>query len=215
MCWDSQTSIITFVIGTILNIWNIWHYKNATITAISLLWEWVLLMQIFDAFAWNNQPSGGKCNTANKWAAKGAFLANVSQPIMFALVMFALTSDQMSVANKSAAAVVIMTYILWLLYATNYAPEVTCLTPKDDCRNLTYTWWQHFPGNASVYLVTLATLILIMVKPIKFASLQLSYIVATFIGSAYFYSCGVGSVWCWFAAFAPLLVGPMWEAGKV
>ena len=215
MCWDARTSWATFVIGTIFNIWNIWYYKNDTITAISLLWEWVLLMQFFEAFAWNNQPTGDeKCNSTNTWAAKGAYLANVTQPIMFALTMFALQSDKMSSQSKIMAAVVVFMYILWLLYATNVAPEVVCLKPADKCGNLTYTWWQQFPGNAGMYLISLALLILIMTRPIEFAMMQLAYIAVTFVGSAYFYSCGIGSVWCWFAAFAPLLVGPMWEASK-
>lgn len=215
MCWDARTSWVTLILGTLLNIWNVWRYKNPTIIAVSVLWEWVLLMQFFEAFAWNNQPKdGGICNATNKWAAKGAYLANVSQPIVLALTMFALTGDKIGTDAKIAAAVIIMMYILWLLYAVNYAPEVTCLTPQDDCGNLTYTWWHQFPGSANFYMFALILLILLMVKPLKFALMQLVYIVVTFVGSAYFYSCGVGSVWCWFAAFAPLLVGPMWEASK-
>ena len=213
MCLDAQTSWITLVIGTVLNIWNVWYYKDTTITSISLLWEWVLLMQFFEAIAWTNQPtSEGNCNSTNKWAAKGAYLANVSQPIVLAFVMFTFKGDELCFETKMTAAIVILMYTLWLLYATNYAPEVTCLTPKDDCGNLTYTWWQEFPGNAAFYLGTLVLLILVMVKPLEFAVMQLGYITLTFIVSAYFYSCGIGSMWCWFAAFAPLLTGFMWES---
>ena len=221
MCWNAETSIITLVIGTILNVWNITYYKHPTITAISILWQYVLLMQLFEAVAWMNQPGNGKtCNNANKYAAKGAYLANVTQPIVFAVIMFAMQGHKgndeshLDQTTKIIAACVLMGYTLWLLYATNKAPEVDCLKPETECGNLTFTWWQHFEGNAMVYMVALISLILLMVKPFKFAAMQLSYIVATFLISAYFYSCGVGSVWCWFAAFAPLLVGPMWEASQ-
>lgn len=214
MCWDAKTSIITLLIGSVLNIWNVLHYKDATITAISLFWEWVLFVQFFEAFAWNNQPSGGECNPMNKWAAKGVYLVTVSQPILFALVMLALKSDSISREVKIAATAATFLYVLWALYATNSVPEVTCLKPEDDCGNLTYTWWRQFPGGASIYLIVIAFLMVTLMKPFKFAMMQMVYLVVTLVGSTYFYSCGIGSVWCWFAAFAPILVGPMWEASK-
>jgi len=215
MCLDAQTSIITLVIGTVFNIWNVLHYKDPSITAVSILWQWVLLMQAWEALTWLNQPEKGeKCNPMNTFAAKGAYLSNVTQPIVLALVVFAINSESITDQGKIAAAVIIFMYILWLLYAANKAPEVECLKPGKDCRNLTYTWWKDFPLGASVYMASLFFLIIILIKPLKFALMQLAYIIITFIVSAYFYSCGIGSVWCLLAAFAPILVGPMWEASK-
>jgi hypothetical protein len=213
MCLNAKTSIITFILGTLFNIWNINRYRNSSVLAVSLVWEYVLLMQVFEAFAWTNQPGkDGKCNSTNTLTAKGAYLANVTQPIVLALVMFSIQGNAIETSNKIFSAVVVLLYIMWLLYSTNAAPEVKCLQPVDKCGNLAYTWWSQYPGNASVYLVTLSALILAMCKPFKFALMQLAYITVTFLGSARFYSCGLGSVWCWFAAFAPLLTGPMWEA---
>ena len=221
MCLDTKTSIITLIVGTVLNIWNIMHYKDATITAVSILWQWVLLMQLFEAFVWQNQPSNGlqskplDCNNTNKWATKGAYLANITQPIVFAIVLFVIKGDTLSQEAKIAAGSILTGYILWLLYASNKIPEVNCLTPNNKCHNLTYYWWNQFPGNAFVYLAALILLILIMVKPINFAVMQLSYILVTLWVSTMFYSCGSpGSMWCWLAAFAPLLVGPMYETSK-
>lgn len=215
MCWNERTSWITLVVGTLLNIWNIWHYKETAIVAISVMWQWVLLMQFFEAFAWRNQPQPGqKCNSTNTFAAKGAYLANVSQPIILALTILALDKGNLPRENKVTASAIILMYVLWLLYATNKAEEVECLKPGDKCGNLTYTWWQQFPGNAGMYLITLSLLVFLLLKPFKFAAMQFVYIAGTFLGSAFFYSCGIGSVWCWFAAFAPLLLGPMWKMSQ-
>lgn len=215
MCLDTKTSIITLTIGTVLNIWNIYRYRHEpTIIAISLLWQWVLLMQLFEAIAWQNQPGkNGICNSTNTMVAKLAYLANVSQPIILGIVMFTLTSSNITLQNKILSSVVLISYILWLLYATNKAPEVKCLTPTSEisCQNLYYNWWGNFPGNAMIYMITLVSLILLMVRPLNFAMMQLSYIILTFVVSAIFYSCGIGSIWCLLAAFSPILVGPMWE----
>ena len=104
MCLDTKTSIITLVIGTLLNIWNITHYNNTTITVVSILWQWILLMQVFEAFAWQNQPTtSGECNNVNKWATKGAYLANITQPIVLAIVLFVLKGDSLSQNSKIIA----------------------------------------------------------------------------------------------------------------
>ena len=216
MCLDTKTSIITLVIGTLLNIWNIIHYNNTTITVVSILWQWILLMQVFEAFAWQNQPTtSGECNNVNKWATKGAYLANITQPIVLAIVLFVLKGDSLSQNSKIIAGSILTGYILWLLYASNKIPEVKCLTPQNKCSNLTYYWWNQFPGNAIVYLIALIGLIGVMIKPLNFALLLLTYIVLTLVISSIFYSCGSpGSMWCLLVSFGPLLVGPMWEATK-
>jgi len=209
MCLDVKTSLLTFIIGTALNTWNITYYKNNTIIAVSILWQWVLSMQLFEAYAWYNQKSPLQM----QWAAKGAYLANITQPIVFAIVMFVLKSDELSLQTKITAGGVLTGYILWLLYASNKIPEVKQLIPTNDCNNLTYTWWNQFPGNAYIYIITLVCLILLMLKPFNFALMQLSYILLALILSMIYYSCGSpGSMWCLLAAFAPLLVGPMWES---
>lgn len=208
MCFDAQTSIVTFCIGTALNIYNIVKYNNKVVTAISLLWEWVLLMQLFDFFAWRNQPKNNKGNSTNKYAAKGAFIANVTQPIILSLLL--LSSVENPTEHKVIAALTTFCYTCWTIYSSNKIPEVETLTPSGDCSNLRYHWWDDM-GTVIPYMVTLVVVILLLVKPTTFAVLQLTFIMTTLLISFKYYSCGTGSVWCWFAAFAPLLVGPMWE----
>ena len=215
MCFNAPISWMTLIIGTIFNIFNIFYFNNATITATSLLWQWVLLMQLFDAIGWMNQPAGGpgsnNCNSTNKFVANGAFLANVTQPIVLALLFFALQGDLISQENKILAASVTLIYTLWLVYSSNQIDEVNCLRPNTGCSNLAYSWWEQFPGSASMYMLALVLLILLLARPMKFALMQLTYITLTFIISSYVYKCGgVPSVWCALAGLAPVLVGPMW-----
>lgn len=220
MCFDAKLSIATLVVGTLINAFNIFYFKDPTITAASLLWEWVLLMQLFDGIAWLNQPSpnahgaASGCNKANKFAAKGAMIANVLQPVVLAILFFALQSDKISDTNKVLSAIITLIYLVWAIYVTNKIPEVTCLKNEGNCSNLGYSWWTNFEGSASVYIFTLASLILLMPRPLDFAIMQLAYITFTFIVSSWLYSCGIASVWCLFSAFAPALI-TLWKLNSI
>ena len=209
MCWDKETSIITFVLGTVINIFNIFYFKETVITVLSLVWQWVLLMQLFEAFAWDSQPGPGeKCSKTNRIAANGALIANVVQPIIVALAIIAFTP--VSIYNKVIAMVVIIGYICWLLYGMNQNSPFGCLTPAEGCRNLDYNWWRMFPGNALPYVFTIAIVILLLYRPIDLAWFTLFLIMGSLLLSSTFYSCGIGSTWCWFAAFIPLATGVYW-----
>lgn len=211
MCFSARVSFLTLGIGTVFNLYNIFHFQDPTITATSILWQWVLLMQLFDGIAWLNPPTAdGECNTANRFAAKGAFIANLLQPVVLALAFFALQSDKISPNNKILASSLTLIYLVWSLYVSNKIPEVTCLKQANDCDNLNYSWWNQFPGSASVYMFVLMFLILLMARPLDFAVMQLSFITLTFIVSALVYSCATASIWCLFSAFAPILI-TMWK----
>ena len=47
MCFNEYVSFGTFIIGTILNLLVIFLIKTKEAIAIALIWEWVLLMQLF------------------------------------------------------------------------------------------------------------------------------------------------------------------------
>jgi len=219
MCWNEKVSLSAFAIGTAANIYIATTYKHPMILATCVLWEFVLLMQIFEAGAWithkkNVAKNNLNCSKENTFFAKGAYIANVCQPIVLAIVVLALNNSNISQENKLLGGGIIMIYIGWLLYATNKIDEVKCLRPSNECSNLVYEWWSKFPLGAAIYMITLVGLIIVLVRPMNFALMQLSYILLTFAVSAYFYKCGIGSVWCYLAAAAPLLIKPMWDASQ-
>ena len=209
MCWDKQTSIITFILGTAINIFNIFYFRTTVITLLSIFWQWILLMQVFEAIAWDSQPGPGEsCSTQNKLAANGALIANVTQPILIALVLVAFSP--VPIQNKVIAMTAIFAYICWALFAMNQIQPVTCLKPGEDCENLDLNWWGKFPGRAYVYMAIIPVIFLLLLRPMDLAYAALIYIAATTAISSTFYGCGTGSVWCWFAGFAPLATGLYW-----
>jgi len=207
MCWDEKTSWVTFIIGTSFNIFNIYYFKNTTITIISMIWQWVLLMQLFDAMAWRSMANGDK--KTNRIAANGAMIVNITQPIMVAFLLLLITPVQ--TLNKAIVLVCVFIYICWLLYSLNSNEEFNTLQPSERCENLDYVWWRKFPGKATLYMITLLASVFLLLKPTSLALFESGYIVITLAISALFYSCGTASVWCWFAAFAPIATGLWWK----
>jgi len=210
MCWDKRTSVITFVLGTAVNIFNIFYFRTTVITLLSIIWEWVLLMQVFEAIAWDSQPrdSSGECSKQNKLAANGALIANVTQPILIALLLVSFSPAP--VQNKVIAMTAIFGYICWLIYAMNQTRPFTCLERGENCDNLNLVWWEKFPGSAIIYAAIIPIVGLLLLRPMDLAWATIIFIAVTFGISRTFYGCGTGSMWCWFAASAPLFTGLYW-----
>jgi len=205
--------MITFVLGTAINIFNIFYFKNTVITVLSIFWEWLLLMQVFEAIAWGSQPKNGDgCSNTNKMAANGALIANVTQPIVIFLLLIIFTP--VDIQNKIIATVIIFAYICWLLYALNQTSPFTCFTQGKDCQNLDLAWWGQFDKSAYeigyAFVIIICAIFLLLLRPMDLAWAAVIFIIATVAISATFYGCGMGSVWCWFAASAPLITGLYW-----
>lgn len=203
MCWNEPVSWTTFFIGTFFNIFNICYFKNKTLTAVSILLEWLLLMQLFEALIWRSQNSTEK-SQLNKIATNGAMIANLTQPIILAFLFIAISDNQI---NKYFAIAVIMIYICYILYCLNQTSNYNSIDVKSqkDCVHIDLKWWKNISGG--VYVATLFVLIFLLIRPLKFAFLVGGYIALSLIISLMFYSCSVGSMWCWFTAFAPIVFG--------
>ena len=92
MCINKESSIISFAIGTFFNalcllVYGKGKHKNLVIS-ICFIWQWVLLMQIFDAIAWKNPECGSH---KNRIATKGALISNLTQPLVVFISLLLVT----------------------------------------------------------------------------------------------------------------------------
>ena len=209
MCFDAKTSIITFIIGTIFNLLGILYFKDSIYTAMALVWQFVLSMQIFDAIAWINN----KCGTFwNRFATRGAYVANMMQPVAIFMSFIAITpvSNQL----KIYATVLTTLYIGWILGTSQNIGKKDCLIPADNCNHLEYYWWKPNQNitsgswiniNFIIYFITLSCVIFMLVRPFNLCMINYVYITITLLISSFLYKCGSASIWCFFAAFAPIL----------
>ncbi len=211
MCWNEPVSWITFILGTLFSFLVAWYFQEDIITIICVLWEWVILMQFFEAIAWRTQPvQKTSIPLGNKFAGVGAMIANTTQPIIMGLGLICFT--EVSIVNKVVAMIVVFAYICWLLYALNESPQVNYLIPEQTCHHLKYTWWDSFPLDAVPYTLAVLALIFLLLRPIDLAWFEVLYIIVTVGISFLFYRCNnsIGSIWCWFATAAPLATGIYW-----
>ena len=202
MCWNEPVSWTTFAIGTALNIFNIFYFQDTTLTLISLVLQWLLLMQFFEALAWRDQ----NCGQLNNFATNGALIANVTQPLI--VFMLFCTFTPANETAKTIALSIAITYTCYILYKLNQRGGYQCLQPSDSCSHLDLYWWKDMSG--FIYCLALFSIMLLLIRPIHLAVFTSSYIGFTLVLSILFYSCGVGSMWCWFTSFAPAIIGLYW-----
>jgi hypothetical protein len=198
MCWNERISWITFILGTIFNIYLFVNTSDIIIKIISILIQWLLLMQFFEALAWRNQ----NCGNLNKFATNGALIANLTQPIILCLLL--LIFSQVSIKNKIISMIIIIFYICYIIYSLNKNNNYNCIKPNNNCNHLDLYWWKNI--NGYIYCITLLSILLLLIRPIKLSIFISGYIFLTLFISILFYSCGAASIWCWFVSFFPLVL---------
>lgn len=82
---------------------------------------------------------------------------------------------------------------------------------EEDCGHFFYQWWEDMAWGPFPYLVGFAILIICLMRPFSYMIYQLIVIYALFTVSCIWFKTGVGSVWCFFASFTPLLNAIMWK----
>ena len=207
MCWNEKVSWTTFVLGTLFNIFNILYFKNITMTLLSIAIEWLLLMQLFEALAWRDQ----QCGTLNRFATNGALIANLTQPIMLCMLFITFSSAAQELKLMSLA--IAFGYICYVLYTLNKTDKYTCLRPSESCTHLDLYWWKNTSG--IIYTITLLSIMLLLIRPMPLAVVVSGYIGFTLLASLLFYSCGAGSMWCWFTSMAPIVFGLYFKFAQI
>jgi len=202
MCWNEPVSWTTFILGTLFNIFNICYFRDTTLTLISILIQWLLLMQFFEALAWRDQ----NCGSLNAFATNGALVANLTQPIVVCMSFLMFTKVPQH--YKLLALGITFLYISYILYKLNNRPPYTCLKPTEQCTHLDLVWWRDMSG--LFYCMTLFSVMLLLIRPFRLSLFVTGYIASTLVISLLFYSCSVGSMWCWFTSFAPIIITIYW-----
>ena len=197
MCWNKEISFITLAVGTLFNIILWFSTTNWNVRIVAILWQYVLLMQLFEGLSWiskqTNNPLLGRI------ATHGAFWANVTQPLRVGcLCLFVAQSD----ATRSIVVMLMIAYAVSL--ARNY--QTIDLTPDlysdQKCGHLSLYWWRKL--EILPLFLTLLAVGTLSIMPVWFGALEFGYIFMTLALSTVVYPCTYGGIWCWFAAFAPI-----------
>lgn len=209
MCWTEEISWYSLIIGTIFNIITFYSFDDKNVKVVCILWQYVLLMQLFEGMIWRSK-NVKEC----KFYSRLAMIANITQPIIVSILLIYIQGTQEKI--NPIIYILLFSYIFWLLKEVWMMDGIKCINPKfkelDNCNNLELYWWYDFKNPLSknyevgiiFYLIVLLIPILFLLKPLSFSLFQIFYILLTFILSVVYYPCGTGSIWCWFASFAPI-----------
>ena len=201
MCYNEYVSIATFLTTTIINYILLKSFKgNKQIISIVIIWQWVILMQFFEAIIWISKYKKNSLNTIGTY---GAYIANILQPLIVYLSIILLTNQRKE--YKLIFGVLVFSYIVYCIqrYISKIKKNIKYLTNKDNCSNIYYVWWKDM-NYGSIYVILLV-LLFIFAQPHSIYIPQLLYILIILLISIHTNrSCSNASIWCLMATAAPL-----------
>ena len=197
MCFDEQTSWTTFIIGTLSNLFIAFKYQNNRgVFGMTFFWQYVLLVQFCEAIIHRSL----RINKQNQCtvASSAIFYIILTQPIVLALVAAYIYEKQ------SLAGIIIAIYVLVTIYLSQGVQVDECMKPTKECKHIRYKWWEDLPKQRYAYYISVISIFLFIFSNSLPSLLIGGYLAGTFWISQLFYTCAYGSIWCWFAALAPI-----------
>lgn len=202
MCFNQPVSILTFVLGTLLNLYlytvvrSLPDDRSRLYIPLVIFWQWILFVQFFEAFAWSSST------TAHKFGSVGIFLDVSLQPLLL-VALIAPLIENLFIRNLLilSGLIYVGTFFYELQYGDTRKQLSVGQTPT--CRHLDYSWWEQLPVSGWLYFIV-AILAFVSFPDTRLGLFQLIYL-AVGLGLSYlFYRSCLGSLFCFYAAFAPL-----------
>ena len=203
-CYDKETSIITYSIGTITSLLLL-KKKNPSLKISGIFFLTVTQMQMIEFLIWNHN----KCDNYNiQISSIGSLIHHFEPIILFLAIKY--YNKNLTEAQRKLLNILIGFYIIGLGgYSYNAYPlDCTEVTPES---NSHLEWkWNHKKYYKHFYVLFVTTLILS-----TFVGLEKPYniyvsvlLLGSYIYSLYKYKSNkaVGTIWCWLAVFIPLIL---------
>jgi hypothetical protein len=205
MCFNYETSLFTFLVGTIFSV-ILMEYGNVEFMAenetTGIFFMFISLIQLMDFLFWIDIKND---YGINKIVTILGPLFNVSQPIIFYLIkcfyykpnVFSMKNFNLPVALLNAA------YLIYFIIMYKQFLSQGELTTSTKNGHLDWPWLQF--ASTNFYLLVLAVNIFYLFD-IKYA-LVLFGIVYAFLGlSMKYFNYNAGELWCFFGSFVPFIM---------
>jgi hypothetical protein len=202
MCFSPEVSLGTFIIGI---VGALLAFSLGTITdkIVGLFFGFVSCMQGIELALWKNQT----CNTVNRNISLLGMIFNHLQPVVLAVLIVLLNKD----LSESSRKIIIISTIIYSIMVSIYSIQFkdTKCTIKNEYKHLEWEW-NSMKYRGVIYLTFLFMLVFLFYKGIPnqnyaiiLAAISLiSYLISFFI---YRKERVIGALWCFFAAFTPVL----------
>ena len=203
MCYNKETSITTYIIGSLASLYLIIK-KDIQYKIIGAFFLYVIQIQMIEYLLWVHHV---KCDAYNiNISTIGSILNNLQPIVLFLLIKY--LNPIIYKKNKNFIDMLIGVYIInLLLYCLNIYPmDCTIL----DNSNHLYWKWNHKKNALLFYIIFIIVQILLsylgFAYPFNiFCTLIL---LGSFLISKYMYgnTKAVGAIWCWYAALVPVFI---------
>ena len=202
MCWNAETSLASFILGSIINTIVMFYFKdNKDVLTICVIWQFILLIQASEYLIWIDQD----CKDTNQIGTKAAMVLTIMQPIFVYIVLMNTTKQAQYL--KIISSVIILIYICYMFVKVNETSEYKCTKPSQNCAQLNFKWWQDFGLGGPLYLISLFSILILLTTWNKLNMFVIIYTALSLLFSSIFYSCGTPSMWCFFAVPFPIFLG--------
>lgn len=198
MCWNAPVSFASFGVGTFLNILSYWWLVRRASPAAPLVlaWQYALLMQIPEGIAHLQLERRSDIEAVSRVA----FFLNVTQPIA---LFVALRIGPVCVRVKYAHVALFLYVVVLLADVRHVWDAAASIAPSEGCRHLNLGYWDTTRGFVYVFV----SLFVISEFPLWYwVCVNSAIFVITLLVSFAFYSCGLGSVWCWMVSASGLIL---------
>ena len=202
MCFSPEVSLGTFIIG-IVGALLAFSLGTVTDKIVGLFFGFVSCMQGIELALWKNQT----CNTVNKNISLLGMIFNHLQPVVLAILIVLLNKD----LSESSRKIIIISTIIYSIMIAIYSIQFkdTKCTIKNEYKHLEWEW-NSMKYRGLVYVVFLFMLVFLFYigTPDKKSGIVLSVIsLISYLISYFIYKDQkvVGSLWCLFASFTPIL----------
>ena len=166
-------------------------------------------MQLVEYFLWNDQS----CNDFNKLITKFGIILNHLQPIILYLLIKYFNDGRTFNLPKWINMFVII-YTIASIYYTKYVMNNECslVTPESSPH---IEWlWNNTEYGTLYYCLFMIVMTLLVYYGLSNGSIHASIIVIGYVVSfiLYYKKKSIGSLWCFYAAFAPLLLSFLYSS---
>jgi hypothetical protein len=198
MCYTANDSLIAYIINSISSILLYNVSKDDQYKVIALFLLFVGQMQIFDFAFWKNQS----CNLTNYLSTKGAITFNHLQPIILYYLQTTYGFKQ-SLISQILFGLYVFVAIFYNLEAFS---KVNCTLPSKGVMD----WkWNKLSGNTLYYFLFIAYLVSASFNfknPIIQWLLAILTVVSILVATKTpVLNLSIGRIWCYYAAFIPLI----------
>ncbi len=203
MCFSPMASISTLIIG-LSGAYLCYSLNTPTDKLVGLFFGFVSLMQGIEYLLWENQ----KCNGNNKLISLLGMILNHLQPVILTVLILLLNKNLDKNTKNKIIGFTSIYIIIITFYSFQFFNEKQC-TIKNIHSHLEWRW-NDMEYREYVYLLFLFTLIylfLIGTPNKKYGKILAAITLISYLISFFIYKDQqvIGSMWCLFASFAPVI----------